>query len=562
MKLLHVDMSSLQVSSEDLPKEWTIIGGRGLSAEILTREMSPAADPLGPESVFIIAGGPLAGTLAPSCGRISVGGKSPLTMGIKEANFGGPGAQKLDRLGYRAVIVKGAPKDDRLYFIDISKDGISIENADEYRGMNNYDLVRAMKRGDRDRASIFSVGTGGERGWKSASVSCTDMEGLPTRHAARGGLGAVMGAKGLKAIRVDDSGVSSVPLADQEAFREQLRQWAEMMKENIQVQSMSRYGTTGGIVANRKMGTMPSKNYSSEQTEGFEALAGPAFEKINQERGGRMTGCMAGCLVRCSTVYHGPDNKHLTSALEYETLALLGTNLGLADPDVVARLDRWCDDLGLDTIEIGSALGVAASAGRAEFGHAESFYTLFKEMEQGTEFGNVLANGVVSTCRALGVTRIPAFKGQAIPAHDPRATKATGVTYHTSPMGADHTAGVTYEDRLSNEGQVARSVGIQAFMATIDTLGYCILAIGGNARGLMDFLKNLLNARYGLELETRSLFALGSQTIRTELAFNEGTEFDKIHPYPDFLLTEPLAPDNNVFDVDPDEISRFMEFMR
>ncbi len=559
MKLLRVNMSNLEITREDLPEEWRIVGGRGLSAEILNKEMPPEADPLGPEARLVITGGPLAGTLAPSCGRISVGVKSPLTLGIKEANCGGPFVQKLDRLGYRAVVVEGAPEDGRLYILNITGEGASLEDAERFKGKGNYDLAKSLRETASGKAAVLSIGIAGENKWKGATVGCTDMDGLPSRHAARGGVGAVMGAKGLKAILVDDSKVPAVELADKESFRDQMKAWAELMRSDLRIESMSRYGTTGGIVANRKMGTMPSKNYSSEETEGFEALSGPEFEKTNQARGGHMSGCMAGCLVRCSTVYHDAEGKHLTSALEYETLGLLGTNLGIADPDVVARLDRWCDDLGLDTIEVGSALGVAASAGKAAFGDAESFYALFEEIEKGTEFGATLANGVVSTCQALGVTRIPAFKGQAIPAHDPRASKATGVTYHTSPMGADHTAGVSYDDRLSKEGQVARSVGTQSFLATLDTLGYCILAIPGDVPKLMAFLKDLLNARYGLNLETKDLYPLGTNTLKTEVRFNKGTEFDKVHPYPEFLRTEPLAPDGSVFDVAPEEIAQAMD---
>ncbi len=559
MKLLRVNMSNLEITSEDLPEEWKIIGGRGLSAEILNKEMPPEADPLGPEARLVIAGGPLAGTLAPSCGRISVGVKSPLTLGIKEANSGGPFVQKLDRLGFRAIVVEGAPKDGRLYILNITGEGASLEDAEQFKGLGNYDLAESLRETVSEKAAILSIGIAGENKWKGATVGCTDMEGLPSRHAARGGVGAVMGAKGLKAILVDDSKVKAVELADKESFRDKMKAWAELMRSDLRIESMSRYGTTGGIVANRKMGTMPSKNYSSEETEGFEALSGPEFEKTNQERGGRMSGCMTGCLVRCSTIYHDAEGKHLTSALEYETLGLLGTNLGIADPDVVARLDRWCDDLGLDTIEVGSALGVAASAGKAVFGDAESFYALFEEIEKGTEFGATLANGVVSTCQALGVTRIPAFKGQAIPAHDPRASKATGVTYHTSPMGADHTAGVSYDDRLSKDGQVARSIGTQSFLATLDTLGYCILAIPGDVPKLMAFLTDLLNARYGLSLESKDLFPLGTNTLKTEVRFNKGTEFDKVHPYPEFLRTEPLAPDGSVFDVDSQEIAHAMD---
>ena len=555
MKILRVNMSNLETTFEDLPEEWKILGGRGLSAEILNQEVPPETDPLGQGAKLVVAGGPLAGTLAPSCGRVSIGAKSPLTFGIKEANTGGPAAQKLDRLGIRAIVLEGKTEAGKLYLLNVSKDGASLESADQYRGMNNYPLVEELHKKYNRKATVISIGPGGEKEWKSATVASTDMDGRPSRHAARGGLGAVMGSKGLKAILIDDNGTGAVDLVEKNVFREKLKDFADMIKSDPGLQNTSKFGTPAGIIGYRSMGSMPSKNYSSEPTEGFEALSGEALEKVNQERGGRMSGCMPGCIVRCSIVFHDVDGNHLTSALEYESIALLGTNLGIVDPDVVATLDRKCDELGVDTIEIGSALGVAASAGKMEFGNADSALALFDEIEKGTEFGNTLANGVVSTCNNLGITRIPAFKGQAIPAHDPRATKATGVTYLTSPMGADHTAAVSYDDPLSKDGQVQRSKRAQPFLATMDSLGYCILALPGNVRALLGFLKDAINARYGLNIEQGDMFAIGNRTIETELKFNEGTEFNKMHPDPDFIRTEPLAPSGSVFDVDPDEIA-------
>ncbi|MBW2141482.1 MAG: aldehyde ferredoxin oxidoreductase, partial [Deltaproteobacteria bacterium] len=536
--------------------KWKVVGGRGLSAKILNEEMPPDSDPLGAQARFIIAGGPLAGTLAPSCGRISVGGKSPLTLGIKEANAGGPAAQKLDRLGIRAVVVKGAPQENKSYILHVSKDGASLQSADQYVGLKNYALVEELYKQYDKKSSVISIGIAGELKWKSATVAVTDMDGHPSRHAARGGLGAVMGAKGLKAIVINDSGASSVDLADKEAFRSAMKKWPEVIKADTRLQSMSKYGTTAAIAAMRSIGTAPSKNYSSEQTEGYENLAGSAFEEANQARGGHMTGCMPGCIVKCSMVYHDDNGKYLTAAYEYETIALLGTNLGISDSDAVASFDRICDELGVDTIEIGSALGVAASAGKMKFGDVASALTLFDEIEKGSEFGTILANGVVSTAKALGITRIPAFKGQAIPAHDPRVTKATGVTYHTSPMGADHTAGVSYDDFKSKEGQVERSLKTQIINAALDSLAYCILAMPGDRQRLFSFLKDLINARYGLSLSVNDLIDIGRQTLKDELEFNRGAEFKKAHdPDPEFVRTEPLAPIGNVFDVDPEEIA-------
>jgi aldehyde:ferredoxin oxidoreductase len=560
MRILRVNMTNLETVFQDLLQEWMIIGGRGLCDRILKAEVPPQSDPLGPEAKLIVATGPLAGTLAPSCGRISVGAKSPLTLGIKEANSGGPVGQKMDKLAIRAIVVEGAPAKNKLYLLHISKDGARLEPADQYRGMKNYELAEALYEKFDKKSSIISIGIGGERLWKSSSVGFTDTEGHPARHAARGGLGAVMGAKGLKAIIIDDQGAAAVDIAAKESFRETIKNWAEVLKADPQAQGMMKYGTPAGIAPLRSIGSAPSKNYSSEQTEGFENLAGPAFEKVNQERGGGLKGCMPGCLIRCSTSYYGPDGKYLTSGLEYETLALLGTNLGLSDPDIVAKLDRLCDDQGLDTIEIGSALGVAASAGKMSFGDAGSVLALFDELEKGSEFGNILGNGVVSTCKALGVTRIPAYKGQAIPAHDPRVTKSAGVTYTTSPMGADHTAGITYEKFKSKEGQVERSLKAQIMAAALDTFGYCSLARIGDGQVLLGFLKDLLNARFGLGLEIEDLVRIGRETLKIELEFNQGTEFHKVHdPDPEFLRTEHSAPIGNVFDVDPNEIATIWE---
>ena len=235
-------------------------------------------------------------------------------------------------------------------------------------------------------------------------------------------------------------------------------------------------------------------------------------------------------------------------------------NLGISDPDAVAKFDRLCDDMGMDTIEIGSALGVAAGAGKMTFGDADSALALFEEIEKGTELGNTLANGVVSTCKALGVTRIPAFKGQAIPAHDPRVAKATGVTYHTSPMGADHTAGVSYEAYRVPDGQVERSLKTQILAAACDSLGYCSLARPGDTQALFGIFRDLINARYGLSTTVDDLVAVGRETLRTELEFNKGTEFHTVHdPDPEFVRTEPVAPKDLVFDVDPEEMAGIWE---
>jgi len=251
----------------------------------------------------------------------------------------------------------------------------------------------------------------------------------------------------------------------------------------------------------------------------------------------------------------------LTSAYEYEAISLLGTNLDITDPDAIGRMKFICDDLGIDLIEVGSCLAVAASAGKMNIGDVESAIRLLMEIEQGTEFGYVLGNGVVSTAKALNISRVPAFKGQAIPAHDPRAVKGIGVSYATNPMGADHTAvAVNYRMPLRKTGQIANSLRFQVQAAAWDTLGYCINAIPGGQASTYAFLAKLINARYGLDLTDDDIVELGKETLKDELRFNEGAEFNKIYErYPDFVRTEALPPTNSVFDVEDSELDSIWE---
>ncbi len=560
MKILRVNMTDLTAVYEDLPEEWKILGGRGLTAKILTREVPPETDPLGPDAKLVIATGPLAGTMAPSCGRISVGAKSPLTNGIKEANAGGPTAQKLDKLGIRAIIVEGAPGDGKLYLLHLSRNGAVIEGADEYAGMKNYALVEKLHEKFNPKSAVISIGVIGERKLKGAAVDFTDKDGHTSRHAARGGVGAVMGAKGLKAIVVDESGSMPVKIADKDAFRGTLKEWIKYLPTDPMIKMFSAYGSACSSVMLRSIGSMPAFNYGSDPLD-VEKISGQGIDAINKERGGKMDACMPGCIVKCSVVFHDPDGKYLTASYEYEATALLGTNLGINDPDVVAHYDRICDDIGIDCIECGAAIGVAAGAGKIKMGDPEGVFGLLDEIEKGTEFGNILANGVVATCKALGVDRIPAFKGQAIPAHDPRVGKGTGVTYHTSPMGADHTAGLCYAgDFMSNDGAVESSLVEQIYSAAKDALGYCYFATPGDKIKTLEFLRDLINARYGMSLGVEDLVNLGRQTLKDEIEFNKKSGFHTLNePDPEFVRTEPVAPLGNVFGVNPDEMAKIWD---
>ncbi|HJP51747.1 MAG: aldehyde ferredoxin oxidoreductase N-terminal domain-containing protein [Pseudomonadales bacterium] len=558
MKILRIDMSTQTSSFEDLPDDWKILGGRGLSAKILNKEVPPDSDPLGAEARLILANGPLAGTNAPSFGRMSVGAKSPLTKGIKEANVGGILSQQLDKLGIRAIVVQGAPSDGKIYLAKINKDGVSIEDAEAFRGMGTYSMFPAMREEHGKKLGIIAIGPVGENKNKAASVALSDKDGHPSRHAARGGVGAVMGAKGLKAILVDDSDAAIVAPIQRDAYFEALKPWNKILDNDPQIKNVfSATGTPGVLEPLSGMGSTPMKNYSGESFEGIEGLYGTNIREEGDKRGGKMDACMPGCMVKCSVVHHDKEGEHVTSALEYETLALMGSNLGVGDADDVAGFDRKCDDLGADTIEIGSALGIAASVGKFEWGDAAAIDSLLDEVGKGTGLGATIADGVVATAAALGVNRVPAFKGQAIPAHDPRVGKPTGVTYATSPMGADHTAGLKYE--LGDEGAVEHSLQEQIWNAALDALGLCEFAVPGDRTQTMTFVKDLLNACYDLELTADDMVNLGRDTLRDEIEFNKGAEIADFDPVPDFVRSEVLPPMGLVFGVDQKDITKIWD---
>jgi aldehyde:ferredoxin oxidoreductase len=210
-KLLRIDLSNKKFHYEDVPVAYANLGGRGLTSKIVSEEVPPRTDALGIENKLVFAPGILAATPAPNNSRLSVGGKSPLTGTIKEANSGGAAAQKLARLGIQGIVVEGASS--ALTMVKVTKDGVTFIAVEGFKGMGNYDLIDKLKVEHGDNISIISIGPGGEKILKAASVSVTSPD-FKIRMASRGGLGAVMGSKKLKAIIVDDTNAAGIEVND------------------------------------------------------------------------------------------------------------------------------------------------------------------------------------------------------------------------------------------------------------------------------------------------------------------------------------------------------------
>ena len=545
-QLLYVNMTNQTTSFEPFPEEWKLLGGRGLSAKILTKECDPTCDPLGPDNVLVMAPGVLSGTTAPTSGRISIGAKSPLTHGIKEANAGGNPGQHLMKLGIRAVVVKGQPADrDKRYGLRIDQDGVSVVSADEYKGMWNYALCEKLLASEPRTASVISIGPAGELGLSGASVACTDQdaERRPARHAARGGLGAVMGSKGLKWVLVDPGKARSRQAADSKKFNAINKTYT---KDYLAGPQMFKNGTSSVVPLANMLNTFVYKNRTEGQSPDFEGLDGARIVESFEERGGGMHNCMTGCIIKCSNIVHDKDGNYKTSALEFETLTLLGASCAIKTFDEVAELDRLCDELGLDTIETGAAIAIMMDSGGMEWGDSAAAKKLLENLADGNDQGKMIGNGAVATGKALGHKRVPHARGQAIPAWDPRPLKATGVTYAAGPMGADHTAGLIVNPGLPAEEYARASQEVQLINMVCDSSGFCQF-LGPN----LDDIRNYYGIFYGIEVSREEIADQGWEALQDEWNFNAAAGWkDEDNGLSACLVEEGIGPDHSMkFDV-------------
>ena len=548
------------------------LGGRGLTSIMINEEVPPECDPLGPENKLIFAPGVLSGTNLINTSRLSIGAKSPLTGTIKESNAGGTVALALGHLGITAVIVDGQDASGELSLLRIDAHGdAALVSAQEYKGMRTYELAHKLLETYGEKTSVVCIGPAGEYQLEAASIQTTDVDGRPCRAAGRGGLGAVMGAKGLKAIVVDQGGNNADDIADPEGFKEAAKAFAKAVKEHpFSGQMMPTLGTAALVGPVNSMGAFPSYNATKGILDGWEKISGEEMAKMIKERGGKTThrGC-AQCIVHCSNEFVDKEGKYVTSSLEYETIWSMGGMPGITDLDVIARLDFLCDDIGVDTMNTGVAIGVAMDAGYKAFGDGEAAIAMLEEIAQGTDFGRVLGNGPAAVGKHFNHERVPVVKGQSIAAYDPRAMQGNAVTYATSPMGADHTAGNVLGEYMSGnldplkaDGQVEASRKTQIAMASLDCSGLCLLASfalttpeGGEA-----FL-NVMNAKFGTQLGPDDIPALGIRVLKAEREFNRKAGFtNQDDRLPKFFYQEALSPHNTVVAVSDEEMDSTFDF--
>jgi len=569
MYLVRINVRSNKIGYEEITNDskYFLLGARGLTSQIIHDEVPPNCDPLGPENKLILANGILTGSPFPNSARTSVGGKSPLTKGIKEANVGGRPSLMLAKHGIRALIFEDISSDLKLLLIN--EQGIELLSCNQYKGLGNYELHMRLRSKYGENIGVYSIGPAGEHKMLSASVAANDLEGYPSRHAARGGLGAVLGSKGIKSVVIIPPQKSKVKIHDLKKFREASVPFAKELTDTKKV--FSTFGTPLMMRPMSERQGIPTKNFRFGSFDKISNISGEKLHELVIARGGKKNlACSPYCVIKCSNLIVDEKGNHITSSLEYETMCLNGTNLLIDDLDSLAKIDHFCDDVGIDTIEFGGTIGVAMDCGTIPWGNANAVFNILdKEIRKNTEVGMLYGNGVKKIGEKLGAHRIPEVKGQGISAYDPRVFKGMGVTYATSPMGADHTSGAAIAGRVAsqikdygeltqNKGKINLSFELQVYTAVLDSMGCCYFI--GPSYENMEIVTAAINAMYNLNLTRDDVINIGKKILKTELIFNEKAGITKnMNSLPEFLKKEPSEPSGLKFTFTDEELQTFWE---
>jgi aldehyde:ferredoxin oxidoreductase len=552
-RYLDIDLGSRTITPREMHGEEIVKAGRYFIARTLLDLGAATVDPLSPANPLIFSAGPFAGSSFSNANRTSVGCKSPLTGGIKEANGGGSFSYGLGQLRIAGFTLHGASPE--WVVLHMKKDGdIDFDDATPYLGKGNFEAQDMLHKKYGKKVTIALCGPVGEYQGLLGGIAFSDKDGRPARLSARGGVGAVMGSKKVKAIVVDLDRIP--PFHEARKVNAAIKDYAKMLQaDSMVVNFYQKIGTMGMADLQNTLGGLPVRNFSAGQQvdvstgEKFK-MGGDHISQLNVSRGGEHThACMPGCVIQCSNVYHDAAGKEVVSPVEYETLGLLGTNCGLSDPDDLAQMNYLANDLGVDTIELGATLAVLMDAGLGQFGDVKFMADCMAEIRRGTEQGRLWAQGTARVGEHYGVRRVPVIKKQAISAYDPRVIEATGVAMMATAQGADHTAGnlPRLKTREMNIDQIIeQSLAHQARVAANDSLGLCIFGMSVTNPNT-EFLANAINAAHGTSLTKDFFEPLGREALRLEAEFNRRAGFTaKDDELPEFFYTDPLPPTNLV----------------
>jgi len=558
-KILYVDLTRERTMEEPFPEEWrrAYIGGRGLGVRILDDLVNPGIDPLGPENVLVFATGPVAGSGLPLGSRYDVVTKSPLTGTLTSANSGGKFGTSMKRAGYDAVVILGRAERPVSLLLD---DGhAEVRDASPLWGMTTSETTAALQEDLGDPgASVACIGPAGER-----LVRFSGIINETSRAAGRGGVGAVMGSKNVKAVAARGNG--RITVADRDRFLTLKKEIAEKIRENaISGGGLPRFGTAVLVNIINENYILPTRNF---QTAHF-----PAAENVSGERmadtilSGKM-GCQT-CVIQCARDTEIEGKR--TAGPEYETIWAFGPDCGIDDLAAVSEANSLCNDLGLDTISAGSTIACAMELSEkgyideeVRFGDAERMLDLVRRIAYRDGIGDELAEGSFRFARKHGHPELSmSVKRQELPAYDPRGLQGHGLAYATSVRGGDHVYGYMIApevlgspeklDPYLSEGKAVWTKIFQDLTAFIDSSGACLFTsfpLGAADYGAM------VSAVTGYDIDGAEVLRIGERIWNMQKIFNLRAgctrEDDTLPPR---LLEEPLtegAPKGRVWEREP-----------
>lgn len=534
--LLDVDLSREKFSEIKIGEEEVarFIGGKGLATWLLYRTLEPGVDAMSSKNLLIFMAGPLSATPAPSSGRLSAVSKSPLTGTIADSHCGGYFALAMRKAGYLGVMLRGRAKGKVLLYLGEPE----LRDASMLWGMDTRETEREVKAQAGRRAEVLAIGRAGEKRVRFASV-------MNQAHRAfgRGGMGAVMGSKNLKAIVA--GGNEKLPLAEREGFISLTRELHKKLAEHPATgKTLRRYGTPNVLAKVNYLGLLPTRNFNTGVFEHAERIAGEELVKYVE----RSYGCY-GCAIRCGKEVKVGSSR--TKSLEYETLYACGSNLGISSLEAIVKLNQACNLLGMDTISFGltiSSLIEGALKGKVDFdigwGDGEKVLELAWKIANREGIGDELAEG----SRAFWKSGEPSMstKGMELPGYDPRGARGVGLSYATSNRGGCHLRAPVYVeeilaqkvDRKAMDGKARLVKELQDLHAAVDSLVLCKFT----ARALeARHYAGLFSLATGLELSDKELVRAGERIFNLERMMNLGEGFSsREDTLPERLLKDPL----------------------
>ena len=458
--ILKVDLTKREVQIEKLDEEIAVkfVGGKGLAAKILYDSLKPGTDPLSPENLLIFASGPLTATLAPTSGRWTIVTKSPLTNIFLDSQIGGYFGAVMKFAGFDCMILEG--KATVPVYLWVHDENAEIKDAVDLWGKGCLKTEETMKQRLGKNVRVASIGPAGENLVRYACITVDRY-----RQAGRGGTGAVMGSKKLKAVVVEGVG-RKIEYADSEGFKKATKKALKIIEENSFIPLRRKYGTPIWIAPVNEAAILPTRNFKTGIFEHADDISGETMRNRIVVKNGTCYNCSIRCW-KYTQVKLGKYKVDEIAGPEYETIALLGSNCGINSIEAIAYANLLCDDLGLDTISTGNTIAFAMECfekgliGKKEtnglelqFGNVDAEIEMIKRIAHRRGFGSLLAEGVRSAAQEIGSDSdkfAMHVKGMEIPGYDPRGAFGMALAYATSDRGACHQRAWTVRAEIRGE---------------------------------------------------------------------------------------------------------------